>query len=447
MVLVTFLVGCLLPLAIVTAWDAPIVISGAGPASLLFANRYLRCDETCKIIIYEKLERPSRYIDSQEENVAGDYAFGFGVSSRAQRVLQKVPNLLESVKLISQKTKFSSQFVNRREFCAELLHELEREFGSSGRLQIHFEESITDLDPSGKKVEVTDKHNVIRTVPYSLLIGADGANSLVRSKLVERGDIQGERFYCDQAWKALQLPKQPGLVPGAFLRYPKNLFRRPRHLRKDNGAILPRFKDRFYFLNFRSINCENSNPFGVNTPAEFKEALQKIEPKITNFPSDEVLEEFLAQRPRLQSHMKLDKHAIEDHRIALLGDAANGMYSMLGQGCSSALVQAEMLVETLAETDDLAKALSKFSDASVKEGHAVSDLNLLQHVMQKPFPINIYAILKWLSLAKDLTKHPETPYSEIYNKNRRVIRLGRYFWRKERISISTKQKLQDRNVI
>jgi 2-polyprenyl-6-methoxyphenol hydroxylase-like FAD-dependent oxidoreductase len=279
-ILIPFLV-LLIPV-LGNAWgNEPIVISGAGPASLTFAHRFLRANGQCKIVIYEKRERPLRYSEMiHSDCVAGDFAFGFGLSQKAQGVLRKIPNLLESVQAVSQPTEFapgvSLRLVNRRELCAELLHELEKEFGSSGRLTIHFEQCITNVDPYKNEVEVSDdtkpESPVTRRVPYSLLIGADGASSVIRSKLVEWGDIQCERYYSDVTWKALQLPEQPNLDAATFSRYPKPFYKPHRSIKRDNGAIIPRFHNRFVLLNFRSTKCRDESPFDAKTPQDLKDA-------------------------------------------------------------------------------------------------------------------------------------------------------------------------------
>jgi 2-polyprenyl-6-methoxyphenol hydroxylase-like FAD-dependent oxidoreductase len=438
--LIPFLVLLIAVLGIALG-NEPIVISGAGPASLTFAHRFLRANDQCKIVIYEKRERPLRYSEMiHHDCVAGDNAFGFGLSQKAKGVLRKIPNLLESVQAVSQQTEFapgvSLSLVNRRELCAELLHELEKEFGSSGRLTIHFEQCITSVDPYKNEVEVSDETETespgTRRVPYSLLIGADGANSVIRSKLVEWGDIQCERYYSDATWKALQLPEQPNLDAATFAKYPKPFYKPHRSIKRDYGAILPRFKNRLVLLNFRSTKYSYESPFGAKTPQDLKDALQIILPNMTNFPSDQVLEEFLEQKPGKESFMKLDKHAIEKRNVALIGDASNGMYSLFGQGCASAMLQADMLADILTDTQDLTTALSTYSDWSVKEGHAIIDLNLLAHSLRQALPIKFWARLQRMKIGKTLSKQPEVPYSEIYKQRKWAIWVSRLFWRRAR---------------
>lgn len=296
-----------------TTPSAPIIISGCGPAALVFAHRFLsltKNDTSSSVVNYEKRGKPLRYIDTFSDScVAGDNAFGFGVSQKSQAVLRKTPGLLEAVQAISQPAAFAPgielRIVNRRELCAEMIHALENEFGSSGRLQLNFGQAVVDLDLETQQVEVMDVDtNTTKRHEYSLLIAADGTNSIVRSKLIEEGQVKCERYYTDYTWKALQLPEQPQLDASTFVRYPKPFSKPHKFLQKDNGAIIPRFQDCFVLLNFHTAPPDGeyespykNNPFGATTPAELKASIaQVVLPNVTYFPSDDVLQDFLNKK-------------------------------------------------------------------------------------------------------------------------------------------------------
>jgi len=426
--------------------SAPIVISGAGPAALIFAHHFLRGNSEASICIYEKRERPQRYIETAEQCKAGDFAFGFGISSKSQQVLRKTPGLLEAVELISQPSSIAPgidvRLVNRRELCAELMYELEKEFGNSKRLQICFETEITDIADDAMAVTVASD-NTTKRVDYSLLIAADGANSMIRSKLIDRGYLHCERYYVDSTWKALQLPEQPNLDANAFYRYPKPYYKPHRFIKKDRGAILPRFQNRHVLLNFHPDQKDGStsHPFDAKTPDEVREAIGKILPNITNFPSDDVLQSFIDQRPGREAYMKLDRHYVPERNVVLVGDAAVGMYSLLGQGAANAMLHADLLAEAVCLTDldvGVSTALQQYSDKAVVEGHAITDLNLLTHALRQKSLIKLWAAFQMISIGKTLSKKPELPYSAILRKWRRAIWVSKFFWRRARIAPSDK---------
>lgn len=449
---------------IVLGLSSPIVISGAGPAALIFAHRFLRLNHDASICIYEKRERPRRYVDTPTtECVAGDYAFGFGVSSKSQRILNKTKGLLKAIEAISQPSAFAPgieiRLVNRRELCAELLYELEKEFGGdNGRLQIHFETEITDMEDNlpddndnAMAVTIVKSDNSTERVKYSLLIAADGANSVVRSKLVDRGYLQCERYRSGVTWKALQLPEQPNLDAASFYRYPKPFFKPHRFIKKDRGAILPRFQNRHVLLNFRSENQKDGSTnfaFDAKTPDALRLAIQSILPNVTNFPNDDILQSFIDQKPGQESYMKLDRHYVPERNVVLVGDAAVGMYSLFGQGAANAMVHADLLAETLCSTtvvdgrdnrgvSTVAAALQQYSDKAVLEGHAISDLNLLSHALRRKGLVKFWAAFHMIGIGKTLSKSPEMGYSAILEKRKRAIWLSKFFWRRDRIEISS----------
>jgi 2-polyprenyl-6-methoxyphenol hydroxylase-like FAD-dependent oxidoreductase len=282
-------------------------------------------------------------------------------------------------------------------------------------LEIYFECQVTGLheevkEEKGSKSSASFSVTVqkdgtssvpLERVPYSLLIAADGINSPIRTSLVQRGCLTGHRYGSRTTWKALQLPPQPNLVTD-----------RPevRNLlgyvtRKDRGRLVPRYKNRFVLLNFRNVQHAHQPPLDATSPLELKQALTRLLTNVTEFPPDEILQAFLDEPPGVSDYLCLNKHCVEDYRVALIGDASVGMYNLLGQGCNSAVQQANLLAESLAsvyndhysnnnkneaQEDEtmfvthLSQALLTTSNITVQETKAIQDLNLVAHILRKP---------------------------------------------------------------
>lgn len=65
-------------------------------------------------------------------------------------------------------------------------------------------------------------------------------------------------------------------------------------------------------------------------------------------------------------------------RAVLIGDAAHGMFSLLGQGCTAAIADAVVLDLLLQQhRSQLSSVLPEFSAQQVEAGHAASDLSLI----------------------------------------------------------------------
>jgi len=56
------------------------------------------------------------------------------------------------------------------------------------------------------------------------------------------------------------------------------------------------------------------------------------------------------------------------------------MYSRLGQGMASCMETANDLAKSLAVPNNVESSLDIFSEKSIQEGHAATNLNLLAHV-------------------------------------------------------------------
>ena len=95
--------------------------------------------------------------------------------------------------------------------------------------------------------------------------------------------------------------------------------------------------------------------------------------KVTAFQEDSELEAFLARRPGRELFVKVDRYHDEEGSVALLGDSAAGMYSLLGQGCASGLQAAASLDRCLSQNKgDVRAGIRAYSDAAVPEGHAAT---------------------------------------------------------------------------
>ena len=233
-----------------------------------------------------------------------------------------------------------------------------------------------------------------------------------------------------------------------FERYPKPFYKSHSWLKQDNGDIIPRFQNKFVLLNFRAkpedgdyTALPQNNPFQASTPQELKDSIQRVLPNITNFPSNDILEKFLQQTPGRESWMKLNRHYVPEGNVVLVGDAANGMYSLFGQGAASAMTSADLLATTLASVMDnstnMETALLHYSNTSVVEGHAISDLNLLTHVLRKGGLWRFWALYHMMGIGKTLSQKPNVPYSKILKKKRRAIWVSKQFWKRARISAPT----------
>ena len=291
-------------------------------------------------------------------------------------------------------------------------------------------------------------------MPYDLLVGADGINSALRKMLVETKGLEEEHFLSPSKWKALRLPPQPDLDPGTF---------QPLVHPNITGAVLPRYPGGHTVLIF--WREDGDNPAGIYSAEDLREAIssavQKKLPR-TNvirrltwsqnkddnankeinlvFDNDEV-ERFIRCKPGREHVLKIDRYHDQDSSVVLLGDSAHGMYSLLGQGCACGFESSLTLAKCL-QDGDLPSSLQAYSKLAVPEGHAITDLNLISHVLFRN-PIG-KALAMPLVLAQALrgkmvisrVNDPVT-YQEILKENQLLVSLARRSWKRKRIPFET----------
>ena len=107
-----------------------------------------------------------------------------------------------------------------------------------------------------------------------------------------------------------------------------------------------------------------------------------------------------------------------------------GMYSRLGQGATPGMEQANLLAETVTKgKDDIPRALKTFSKQSVREGHAIMDLNLMDHAWDHP-RISVSPLEGMREVAP---LDPSLAYSDLKRRFWKLIFLGCLLWRFQRL--------------
>mmetsp|Transcript_17678 Transcript_17678/g.31957 ORF Transcript_17678/g.31957 Transcript_17678/m.31957 type:complete len:497 (+) Transcript_17678:45-1535(+) len=428
--------------------DKKVCISGGGPCGLFLAALLIQNDPTVQITILEKSERGGGSIN----------AFGIGLGARLLHSLDAVPGLRQKVESVGAKTNFGSKIISRTDLSEQMTRFVENMDRERRQCQIRFGEGCADIDLEGKEVTTTAG----RKIQYDLLIGADGINSSVRHMLVEKKGLKVEHYLEPSLWKALRLPPQSDFDAGSF----KAL----RHPVLRGGRLLPRYPEGHIILAFWSREDGSTNPGNLDTSEELKamftDALQDDPPKQSARKNrkllglendgdiagkkrdivfdDEAVDIFLKTRPGRSHYMKVDR--FHDDSVALVGDAAHGMNSMLGQGCAAGLKYTQVLVEELgSDSKHLNEALQSYSKRAVRGAHAITDLNRVGVTVLKAGPILKALMFPFVMLQKILGRtifeqigKVDIPYEQILRENWLLIPFARLRWRLERVPFPTK---------
>lgn len=440
LVLITRLCQCLARTPHATSLtNKHVTIIGAGPSSLFLANILLQQDPTVNIQILEKKTR---------DGTADDGAFGFGIGSRHEITLAQIPGMWEQLKEVSAPTKSGNvNLIRRNDLCDKLRSRLEDKFSARCNILyetkcvgIEFEQDIVSLENGSK-------------ISYDLLVGADGVNSMVRAAIKkDDAEYYEEHYVRPMFWKAMKLPDQNGNVdPGTFRMISGGGF--------SEGAMIPRYPEGHTILVFWD-HLDLQNPKGVRDEKDLLNAFmkglhakkpffqrlisfgrKKTDEKLQIQFDEEELTRFLKGRAGREHTLKLAKYH-HSGNVALIGDAAHAMYSILGQGAACGFLTASILGSHLAKEKDVSEALKNYSEDAVPEANAIVDLNLVIHALTggiliklATVPMFLLSALRGSNLFKDVggTKS----YQEVLRKNRFLIWVCKKEWKRTRIPVSS----------
>ncbi|HEY9644221.1 MAG TPA: FAD-dependent monooxygenase [Coleofasciculaceae cyanobacterium] len=377
-----------------------IVIVGAGPAGLFLAHRLLALSPSPRVQLYDCQPSPT------DLEPATSRGFGLGLGAKVQQKLSSIEGVEEQLAAEGLELLGGLILIPRRQLCALLLrslllHHSNQTSDDNTQLSVNFNTSVVDVNLTRREIRI-ERESGFETVPYDLLVGADGIHSIVRrAMMVAKPEaIQFQQQQRPQVWKVLHLPVQPELQPASRI---IRLQTRSPQFGLVFGACLPQKQGGFIALMFWQPvgHHDQHNPCGIASVEELQQLLQEMAPKhlpaLTLDPDQ--AEAFLAAQPGQEYWSQCRCYHDLEGQAVLMGDAAHGMFSLLGQGCTAAISDAVSLGSLLQQYgDQVSIVLPQFSAQQVAAGHAASDLSLIALVFYHPWIGLLYkvATLLWV---------------------------------------------------
>jgi kynurenine 3-monooxygenase len=356
-----------------------VAIIGAGPAGVLLAH-YLLQRDGYQIDLYEKRSNPQILVDSLTRT------YPLSLQERGRLALRKIPDLEKAVSeagvfcqgtvIHRQKGKF--RLIRRNEplltidrltLVKVLLQSLLRQ-SNSDRCKVYFNTQCSQIDLDSKTLTLETTNEKIERVNYDLLIGTDGANSVVREALVNLNLCKCEKTLLPDLYKSFDLPiSNPSLnlvlnnekLHATTISKNLRILLVPQHNERLSGVL---------------IFDEQTNPFKTLNKAQdvinfFQQKANIFGQLITNESAEALL-----NRPVSQiTTIKCDRFYHGDS-VLFLGDAAHAVSPALGQGCNSALEDVAIFSQIIEEHhDDWQQILPEFSTQRVADTHALQELS------------------------------------------------------------------------
>ncbi len=203
-----------------------------------------------------------------------------------------------------------------------------------------------------------------------MLIGADGAGSVVRNNFLKLPLFEYEQKYASDDYKTVVIPSRNeqagvelklGYVHGWSL---------------DNGTGFLAVPQPSNICSCVLTFPRNKNQVeNLATKAEVLDFFQNNFPEISKLLPESEAEEFL-KRPTSNILTIRCSYYHYDDSVLIIGDAAHAVSPSLGQGCNSAFEDVAIFDGLLDEyNDDLAQALPQFTIRRKPDAHALLELS------------------------------------------------------------------------
>ena len=238
-------------------------------------------------------------------------------------------------------------------------------------VRVHFEHQLTGLDPGTGEMTFQTPTGETR-VSAAVVLGADGAGSVVRGHLVAHHGTRESTDFLDYGYKELTIPAADGefaLDPGALHIWPRGT---------SMMIALPN-PDRSFTCTMFWPNTGPSSFEALDGPATIERHFRTYYPDVVPL-APNLVDDYLHNPVGLLGTVRCAPWQAEG-RVALIGDAAHAIVPFYGQGANCAFEDVVELDRCLAETgDDWTRALPLFERRRKANTDAIAEMALANFV-------------------------------------------------------------------
>jgi kynurenine 3-monooxygenase len=409
-----------------------VAIVGAGASGVLLAHYLLRRGDLYQVDLYDRLNDPRIMAFSNTRT------FPISLTERGIEALGQIAGLEAAVRGIglemsgtifhqpNGKTRVKSRkkplvTLDRTNLVITLLNELTQKYDRN-RLNLHFDRACTAVDFATKTItfENTASTATDLTVGYDLLIGADGARSVVRSYFLNTELFEFEQKYVSTDYKSIILPRLDRALDF-------NLELGKIHSwRSDDGTFVVLLHQPDGSMSgvilFPRHNKEVAN---LATSEQVQHFFRERFPEVGQMMPASEAEAFLARSPSRILTIRCNRYHHGDS-VLIIGDAAHSVSPSIGQGCNAALEDVVILDELLDEyDDDWAKATAQFTLRRRANAHALVELGdysfpsstglFIEFVLREQLATTLHQLFpdRFVPSLSELVFESLVPYSEI----------------------------------
>jgi kynurenine 3-monooxygenase len=413
-----------------------VAIVGAGASGVLLAHYLLRRGDRYQVDIYDRLSDP------RITEFSSARTFPISLTERGMKALGQIAGLETAVRAIglemggtifhqaNGKTRVQSRkkplvTLDRTNLVITMLEKLTAQYDSS-RLNLHFDRACTAVDFAAKTITFENTAPTSApiatdlTVDYDLLIGADGARSVVRSYFLNTELFEFEQKYVPTDYKSIILPP-----PDRSLDFKLELGK-IHSWRSDDGTFVVLLHQPDGSMSgvilFPRQNNEVAN---LATPEQVQQFFRKRFPEVGQMMPANEAEAFLARSPSRILTIRCNRYHHGDS-VLIIGDAAHSVSPSIGQGCNAALEDVAILDELLDEyADDWAEATAQFTLRRQADARALVELGdysfpsssglFIEFVFREQLAKTLHQLFpdRFSPSLSELVFESSVPYSEI----------------------------------
>ena len=334
-----------------------VVIIGAGPCGILLAHHLSGRNGQYQVELYERRSDPRKVALSNSRTIP------YGLSERGLRALRKVPGLEAALKakcvenkstVIHQKNgktrllpkKQPTYNTDRITVVMTLLSHLDE---NNHHVNIHFDSQCHSVNFDAKQITLAiGAEKELINVDYDILIGADGARSVVRKNFLNSDFFEFEQIYTNSCYKTLFFPGKV-VRSGTEFKLKSDCLHVCRIEEGNTLGAVPQLDGSFIGLLFFPANADKI--IGLSRKEDLIAYLKKNVPIVGELVGEQEAENFIQKPFSTQLKTRCNRYHHDDN-VLIIGDAIHAVSSSLGQGCNVAFEDAFIFDNLLDEYDD-----------------------------------------------------------------------------------------------